>query len=67
MAAKTYGEAQVLSYVNGLTAPVNFLLISAAIYFVIVMPMNNLIEFRDKKLHFGHSWSRKRSPRTSNS
>ncbi|GER21670.1 large-conductance mechanosensitive channel [Zafaria cholistanensis] len=36
-----------------LTALVNFLLISAAVYFVIVMPMNKMIEFRDKKLHLG--------------
>ncbi|GAA3672600.1 large-conductance mechanosensitive channel protein MscL [Arthrobacter ginkgonis] len=36
-----------------LTALVNFLLISAAVYFVIVMPMNKLIEFRDRKLHLG--------------
>jgi large conductance mechanosensitive channel len=37
-----------------LTALVNFLLVSAAVYFVIVVPMNKMIEFRDKKLHFGH-------------
>jgi len=36
-----------------LTALVNFLLIAAAVYFVIVMPMNKLIEFRDRKLHAG--------------
>ncbi|WP_323959090.1 large conductance mechanosensitive channel protein MscL [Arthrobacter sp. JZ12] len=34
-----------------LTALVNFLLIAAAVYFVIVMPMNKLIEHRDRKLH----------------
>ena len=36
-----------------LTALVNFLLISAAVYFVIVMPMNKIIEFRDRKLAAG--------------
>jgi len=36
-----------------LTAVVNFLLIAAAIYFVIVMPMNKLIELRDRKLGIG--------------
>lgn len=34
-----------------LTAVVNFLLIAAAVYFVIVMPMNKLIERRDRKLN----------------
>lgn len=33
-----------------LTAVVNFLLVSAAVYFVIVLPMNKLIERRDRKL-----------------
>ncbi|MFC0581904.1 large conductance mechanosensitive channel protein MscL [Micrococcoides hystricis] len=33
-----------------LTAVVNFLLIAAAVYFFIVMPMNKLIEARNKKL-----------------
>ncbi|MEV4902717.1 large conductance mechanosensitive channel protein MscL [Citricoccus sp. NPDC055426] len=33
-----------------LTAVVNFLLIAAAIYFVIVMPMNKMIERRNRKL-----------------
>ena len=33
-----------------LTAVVNFLLVAAAIYFVIVMPMNILIERRNRKL-----------------
>lgn len=33
-----------------LTAIVNFLLIAAAIYFVIVMPMNKMIELRNRKL-----------------
>jgi large conductance mechanosensitive channel len=33
-----------------LTAIVNFLLIAAAIYFVVVMPMNHMIERRNRKL-----------------
>ncbi|GAA1680562.1 large-conductance mechanosensitive channel [Citricoccus zhacaiensis] len=33
-----------------LTAVVNFLLIAAAVYFVIVMPMNKMIEMRNRKL-----------------
>ena len=33
-----------------LTAIVNFLLIAAAIYFVVVMPMNHLIERRNRRL-----------------
>jgi large conductance mechanosensitive channel len=33
-----------------LTALVNFLLVASAIYFVIVMPMNVLIERRNRKL-----------------
>ncbi|VXB68452.1 large conductance mechanosensitive channel protein MscL [Citricoccus sp. K5] len=33
-----------------LTALVNFLLIAAAVYFVIVMPMNKMIEMRNRKL-----------------
>jgi large conductance mechanosensitive channel len=33
-----------------LTALVNFLLVAAAIYFVIVMPMNHMIERRNRKL-----------------
>lgn len=33
-----------------LTAVVNFLLVSAAIYFVIVVPMNHMIERRNRKL-----------------
>lgn len=33
-----------------LTAIVNFLLVAAAIYFVIVMPMNKLIERRNRRL-----------------
>jgi large conductance mechanosensitive channel len=36
-----------------LTAVVNFLLIAAAIYCVIVMPMNKLIALRDRKLGIG--------------
>ncbi|MDQ4501889.1 large conductance mechanosensitive channel protein MscL [Sinomonas sp. ASV322] len=33
-----------------LTAVVNFLIIAAAIYFVVVVPMNHLIERRNRKL-----------------
>lgn len=33
-----------------LTAVVNFLLIAAAVYFVIVMPMNKMIAMRNRKL-----------------
>ena len=33
-----------------LTAIVNFLLVAAAIYFVIVMPMNHMIERRNRRL-----------------
>lgn len=33
-----------------LTAVVNFLLVAAAIYFVIVVPMNHMIERRNRKL-----------------
>ena len=33
-----------------LTAIVNFLLIAAAIYFVVVMPMNHMIERRNRRL-----------------
>ncbi|MEA5453414.1 large conductance mechanosensitive channel protein MscL [Sinomonas sp. JGH33] len=33
-----------------LTAAVNFLIIASTIYFVIVMPMNHLIERRNRKL-----------------
>jgi large conductance mechanosensitive channel len=33
-----------------LTAVVNFLLVAAAIYFVIVMPMNLMIERRNRRL-----------------
>ena len=33
-----------------LTAIVNFLLIAAAVYFVIVLPMNKMIEARNRKL-----------------
>ena len=33
-----------------LTAVVNFLLIAAAIYFVVVMPMNKMIERRNRRL-----------------
>ena len=33
-----------------LTAVVNFLLIAAAIYFVVVMPMNLMIERRNRRL-----------------
>jgi large conductance mechanosensitive channel len=36
-----------------LTAVVNFLLIAAAIYCVIVMPMNKLTALRDRKLGIG--------------
>ena len=36
-----------------LTAIVNFLLISAAIYFVVVMPMNLMIERRNRRLGIG--------------
>ena len=32
---------------------VNFLLIAAAVYFVIVLPMNKMIEFRNRKLAAG--------------
>ncbi|NJC23118.1 large conductance mechanosensitive channel [Arthrobacter pigmenti] len=33
-----------------LTAVVNFLLVAASVYFVIVLPMNKFIERRDRKL-----------------
>ncbi|GAB3531443.1 large conductance mechanosensitive channel protein MscL [Arthrobacter tecti] len=33
-----------------LTAVVNFLLVAASVYFVIVLPMNRFIERRDRKL-----------------
>ncbi len=33
-----------------LTAIVNFLLVAAAIYFVVVLPMNHMIERRNRKL-----------------
>jgi large conductance mechanosensitive channel len=33
-----------------LTAVVNFLLVAAAIYFVIIVPMNHMIERRNRKL-----------------
>ncbi|MCZ2404108.1 large conductance mechanosensitive channel protein MscL [Paenarthrobacter sp. Z7-10] len=33
-----------------ITAVVNFILIAAAIYFVVVMPMNHMIERRNRKL-----------------
>lgn len=33
-----------------LTAVVNFLIIAAALYFVVVMPMNKMIERRNRKL-----------------
>ncbi|MBG6179739.1 large conductance mechanosensitive channel protein MscL [Arthrobacter sp. CAN_A1] len=33
-----------------LTAVVNFLLVAAAIYFVIVLPMNKMIEHRNRRL-----------------
>ncbi|WP_458781448.1 large conductance mechanosensitive channel protein MscL [Arthrobacter sp. D3-16] len=36
-----------------LTAIVNFLLIAAAIYFVVVMPMNLMIERRNRRLGIG--------------
>ena len=36
-----------------LTAAVNFLLVSSAIYFVIILPMNRLIEHRNRKLGIG--------------
>jgi large conductance mechanosensitive channel len=36
-----------------LTAVVNFLLVSGAIYFVIIVPMNRLIEHRNRKLGIG--------------
>ncbi|WP_104136640.1 large conductance mechanosensitive channel protein MscL [Arthrobacter sp. ZGTC131] len=36
-----------------LTAVVNFLLVAAAIYFVIITPMNRLIEHRNRKLGIG--------------
>jgi large conductance mechanosensitive channel len=36
-----------------LTAVVNFLLVASAIYFVIVAPMNRLIEHRNRKLGIG--------------
>ncbi|WP_314191500.1 large conductance mechanosensitive channel protein MscL [uncultured Arthrobacter sp.] len=36
-----------------LTAVVNFLLVASALYFVIVVPMNRLIEHRNRKLGIG--------------
>ncbi|MDQ0866206.1 large conductance mechanosensitive channel protein MscL [Arthrobacter globiformis] len=36
-----------------LTAMVNFLLVASALYFVIVAPMNRLIEHRNRKLGIG--------------
>jgi large conductance mechanosensitive channel len=33
-----------------ITAVVNFILVAAAIYFVVVMPMNHMIERRNRKL-----------------
>jgi large conductance mechanosensitive channel len=36
-----------------LTAVVNFLLVASALYFVIVAPMNRLIEHRNRKLGIG--------------
>ncbi|MBT2549161.1 large conductance mechanosensitive channel protein MscL [Arthrobacter sp. ISL-65] len=36
-----------------LTAVVNFLLVASALYFVIVTPMNRLIEHRNRKLGIG--------------
>ncbi|GHD04412.1 large conductance mechanosensitive channel protein MscL [Zhihengliuella salsuginis] len=36
-----------------LTAIVNFLLVAAAIYFVVVVPMNKMIEARNKRLGIG--------------
>lgn len=36
-----------------LTAVVNFLLVASALYFVIVAPMNQLIEHRNRKLGIG--------------
>jgi len=36
-----------------LTAVVNFLLVASALYFVIVAPMNKLIEHRNRKLGIG--------------
>ncbi|MBG6085429.1 large conductance mechanosensitive channel protein MscL [Zhihengliuella flava] len=36
-----------------LTAIVNFLLIAAAIYFVVVIPMNKMIEARNRRLGIG--------------
>ena len=36
-----------------LTAVVNFLLVASALYFVIVVPMNKLIEHRNRKLGIG--------------
>lgn len=36
-----------------LTAVVNFLLVASAIYFVIITPMNRLIERRNRKLGIG--------------
>lgn len=36
-----------------LTAVVNFLLVASALYFIIVVPMNKLIEHRNRKLGIG--------------
>ena len=36
-----------------LTAVVNFLLVAAAIYFVIIVPMNHMIERRNRRLGIG--------------
>ena len=44
------GEGNAIEFGVLLTAIVNFLLISAAIYFVVVMPMNLMIERRNRRL-----------------
>jgi len=42
------GERGVIEYGKFLTALVNFLLVAAAIYFLVVLPINKLRERRDK-------------------
>lgn len=48
--AKVYLNGNAIEFGVLLTAIVNFLLIAAAIYFVVVMPMNHMIERRNRKL-----------------
>ena len=49
--AKVTINANEILFGAFLTAVVNFLLIAAAVYFIIVMPMNKLIERRDRNLN----------------